>query len=160
MVLKKLPDGLQLPGPSSGPSYSIRDGARGAFQELLKASHQELPAEFLQQQDHVDFIAHVAEDDKPLFPCPLKEQEAVAAIKALEGAIAASIADLRFGHKERAINVDLAKTTCFLMSAYVTTVDGLDKTNPRIKNKLPGTLPFSGKRLGPPYTVSTSPNLL
>lgn len=79
------------------------------------------------------------------FPCPLKEQDAIAAIKGLEACAAAAIADLRVcgggrggGHVDREIVVDLDKAACFLMSAYLTTIDGKDKANPESKKKIKG----------------------
>ena len=74
------------------------------------------------------------------FPCPLKEQEAAGAIKALEACAAASIANLRYGSpaKPRKIVVDMDRIACFLISAYVSTIDGMDKQAPGVKDKIPG----------------------
>ena len=83
-----------------------------------------------------------------LFPCPLKELEAVAAIKALEACAAAAIADLRYGKTPRLIEVDVDKTACFLMSAYISTVGGMDKTDPAVKSRLPGMTVRKGQRAG------------
>jgi hypothetical protein len=75
-------------------------------------------------------------------PTPLREQEAVTAIKALEACAAAAITTLRYGTEIRRIRVDVDKASAFLMSAYLTTLDGMDKTDVRIKEMIPGT--YSG----------------
>lgn len=68
----------------------------------------------------------------------MKEQEAAAAVRALEGIAAASIADLRYGARPRRIDVDVSKVGCYLMSAYMTTIDSMDKGNPETRNRIPG----------------------
>lgn len=108
-----------------------------ALKSLLAACSHQLPGAFLHHLANVEFSAPTTSSDEVCFPCPLREQEAIAAIKALEACAAAAIADLRFGPQVRAIEVDLAKTTCFLMSAYLATIDGMDKANPRVKGKVP-----------------------
>lgn len=55
----------------------------------------ELPAEFLQYVERVRFLKYSKTGDAVCFPCPLREQEAVAALKALEGCAAAAIANIR-----------------------------------------------------------------
>ncbi|KAI0184689.1 CAIB/BAIF family enzyme [Xylaria flabelliformis] len=79
--------------------------------------------------------------DSVCFPCPLRQQEACAALKALEGCAVAAIADLQRKECCRKIIINLEQVTCFLMSAYITTLDGLDKSNPKIRDRLPGWCP-------------------
>jgi len=93
----------------------------------------------------IDFTATSPGSDAVHFPSPLREQDTMLAIKALEACAAAAIADLRCGvdpqsQYKRRINIDVDKTSCFLMSAYLTTVDGMGKQDPGVKAKVPGTL--------------------
>lgn len=117
--------------------YSVKSGAESALATLLAVCGDEFPQEFTDRVHHVAFNAHSG--DQIFFPCPLKEQEAVASIKALEGLAAAAIADLRQGPRTRSIEIDMAKVACFLMSAYLCTIDGMDKAHPRVKDKITGT---------------------
>ena len=71
------------------------------------------------------------------FPSPCREQDVIAAIKALEACAAAAIGDLRHGKKARSIKVDLDKSACFLMSAYLATIDGKRKGE-NTKDLIPG----------------------
>ncbi|KAH6694069.1 CoA-transferase family III [Plectosphaerella plurivora] len=114
--------------------YSVKSGAESALATLLTVCGDEIPQEFTDRVHHVAFNAHAG--DQIFFPCPLKEQEAVASIKALEGLAAAAIADLRQGPRTRSIEIDMAKVACFLMSAYLCTIDGMDKAHPRVKDKI------------------------
>ncbi|KAI1175996.1 CoA-transferase family III [Nemania sp. FL0916] len=120
-------------------SYSLTDNARRALDILFHAAGPELLAEFSMYARDVVFDHSSATGDSVCFPCPLKQQEACAALKALEGCIVAAIADLRHREIRRKITVNLERVTCFLMSAYITTLDGLDKSNPKINFKLPDT---------------------
>ncbi|KAL0931763.1 caib baif family enzyme [Colletotrichum truncatum] len=120
------------------PSYSVKEGSENALAALLTACQRQLPPEFAEHLRNVAFSTPLG--DTAFFPCPLKEQEATASIKALEGMAAAAIADLRYGPQpNRSIEVDVARTACFLVSAYLTTVDGMDKAHPNIKSKIPDT---------------------
>lgn len=114
--------------------YSVIHGAHAALKKLIESCGNAVPAEFVQYQTKITFSSPSSKD-RVLFPCPLKEQDAIAAIKALEACAAAAIADLRWHKKKegRQIKVDLNKSACFLMSAYLTTVGGMDKTDPRVK---------------------------
>ncbi|KAK8124662.1 uncharacterized protein PG998_000421 [Apiospora kogelbergensis] len=119
--------------------YSVAAEAHCALQALVSACMSELPRELDQYIDKVTFSSTSPAGDKPCFPCPLKEQEAGCALKALEGCLAGAIADLRYGSQGRDIEVDPAKVTSFLMSAYITTLDGMGKAHPKIKYRLPDT---------------------
>ena len=126
--------------PRSYPSvpYSVSDSSAIALKSLLSACRHHLPAAFQHHVPNVEFCTPNPGSDDVCFPCPMRELEAAAAIKALEGCAAAAIADLRYGAQPRAVNVDLARTACFLMSAYLATIDGMDKANPDVKAKVPG----------------------
>lgn len=77
----------------------------------------------------------------PYFPIPLKETETAAALKAIEGAVASSLLDLRDqSTRSRAIEIDLEKTTAFLFQTYLATVGGYSKLQPEAKAFLKGRL--------------------
>ncbi|KAI2469252.1 CoA-transferase family III [Annulohypoxylon bovei var. microspora] len=119
--------------------YSVSEGAKDAFEKLLRSTKVELPMEFLKYVQRVVFLRNSRAGDTVCFPCPLREQEAVAALKALEGCTAAAIMDVRGAKRERAVRVSLERVTSFLMSAYITNIDGLDKCNPKTKKRIPDT---------------------
>lgn len=131
---------LEQPRDAPSPAeYSISNGAHAALRALVAACRLQLPRAFEQYVDAVSFSSSSPIGDQPCIPCPLREEECASALKALEGCAAAALADLRYGTKQgRAIGVDSLKTTAFLMSAYITTLDGMDKTHPKIKYRLPG----------------------
>lgn len=117
--------------------YSVVNESRRALERLADLCEHLLPQDVLQNVKNVDFVPSPT-GDRVYFPCPLKEVETTAAIKALEGAVAAAIADLQDGRKPRTVSVDIDKIACFLMSTYLTTVDGLGKMDPDVKFKLIG----------------------
>ncbi|KAI1082297.1 CoA-transferase family III [Whalleya microplaca] len=120
-------------------TYSVGEGSEAAFKALWHSAKSELPSEFLQYVQHVLFSRHSPTGDMACFPCPLREQEAAAALKALEGCAAAAIADVRCMKRGQKISVNLETVTCFLMSAYITNIDGLDKSSPKVKEQIPDT---------------------
>ncbi|OIW33451.1 CoA-transferase family III [Coniochaeta ligniaria NRRL 30616] len=119
--------------------YSVIDGANVALDSLLLSIHGQLADEIVHYAKDVLFSSPSPCGAALQFPCPLKEQEATAAIKALEACVVAAIADLRYGVKPRPIHVDIEKIACFLMSAYLTTIDGLGKGDARVRAKIPDT---------------------
>ncbi len=123
-------------------SYSVSSNARRALEILLQASQLEIPAEFSQYVGDVVFDSRSATGDSACLPCPLRQQEACAGLKGLEGCAMAAIADLQHKECRRKITVNLERVTCFLMSAYITTLDGLDKSSPKISHRLPGSYSF------------------
>ncbi|XXH04656.1 hypothetical protein Hte_011075 [Hypoxylon texense] len=118
---------------------SVIAGSKDAFRLLWKSTETEVPDEFLQYVERVVFRTCSKLGDAVCFPCPLREQEAVAAIKALEGCAAAAIADIRGPRREREISVTLEHVASLLMSTYVTNIDGLDKCSPEAKERIPDT---------------------
>lgn len=119
--------------------YSVSEGSRDAFRLLWKSVETEIPDEFLQHVDRVVFRKYSDLGDAICFPCPLREQEAVAALKALEGCAAAAIANIRGFRREREISVTLEHVASLLMSTYITNIDGLDKCSPEAKKRIPGS---------------------
>lgn len=138
-------------GTYSNPRYSLLRGAQNALCSLLAATTNQIPSEVKKHLQHVNF--HTAssatstsdtsspspsDTDGLYFPCPFKETEAAAALKAVEASAVAAIADLRYGEKKRKINIDLERTAAFLFSTYIATIGGLNKGHPKVKGKLKG----------------------
>lgn len=117
--------------------YSVVDGAESALDSLLLSVHGQL-SNIFKYAKNVLFSSPSPIEAALYFPCPLRQQEATAAIKALEACSVAAIADLRYGVKPKRICVDMDKIACFLMSAYLTTLDGLGKGDSRVREKIPG----------------------
>jgi hypothetical protein len=115
---------------------ALLTGTRSALQQLLAKASEQLPEESLSHINRVDFST--ANTGSPYFPSPLKQTEAISALKAVEAGIASSIADLKDGSTSRSINVDLERATAFLFSTYLATVGGMDKANPKVKKLLKG----------------------
>jgi hypothetical protein len=113
-------------------------GAKDALAKLCLACRTELPEAILAFADAVEITSASGKGDEVHFPCPLREQEAVTAIKALEACAAAAIAQLRYGMESKKIRIDVDRVSAFLMSAYLTTLDGMDKADPRIRERIPG----------------------
>ncbi|KAH8682638.1 putative L-carnitine dehydratase [Xylariales sp. PMI_506] len=104
---------------------------------LLGDDDDTLPAAVLERLGSVEFRA---ERDLPYFPIPFKETETTAALKALEAAAAAALADLKCGEDvKRPIVIDLEKTTAFLFQTYLATVGGYGKLDDKPKNLLKDT---------------------
>lgn len=96
-----------------------------------------LPSEVIAKRGSVSFNSAY---DQIYFPIPFKETETLAALKGVEGALAAAIADLRYGPSEQARNVkvNLERATAFGCQAYMAKVAGLSKLDPEVKKKLKG----------------------
>ncbi|GAB1320643.1 hypothetical protein MFIFM68171_10853 [Madurella fahalii] len=125
--------------PTNCTQYSVVDGAQDALKRLCELCHDELPGAIRPLVRTVEISSGSGKGEAVHFPTPLKEQDAVAAIKGLEACLAAAIADLRYGMSSRKIQVDTDKVSTFLMSAYLTTLDGMGKADPRIREKIPDT---------------------
>ncbi|KAI1492158.1 CoA-transferase family III [Biscogniauxia mediterranea] len=132
---------IHTPAQGGNGPYTVSQGAHTALEALIQSSKSELPAEFLHYVQDIIFAKPSLTADTVCLPCPLLQQETCAALKALEGCATAAIANLRYSKHEgrRDIVVNLERVTCFLMSAYVITIDGLDKCNPKTRMRLPDT---------------------
>lgn len=115
---------------------ALLSGTRTALEQLLSKAKDNLPQEALPHIANVKFST--ANTGSPYFPSPLKQTEAISALKAVEAGVASAIADLHDDQKDRHIAVDLERATAFLFSTYLTTVGGLDKSNPKVRNLLKG----------------------
>jgi|SRR5579871_5931948 len=116
--------------------YSKRKETQRALRKLLQLAKGQIPLEC--RQLIADTLFTASNTGVPDFPCPFKETEAVGALKAVEGGIAAAIANMRYGAQERNITIDLDRASCFLFSTYVATVGGYDKGNPKSRTLLKG----------------------
>jgi hypothetical protein len=123
--------------------YSVSTGASAAFAALhaalVRGVRCEFPNIFFEHAKNVSFSPERPGVNPVYFPCPLREQDVIAAIKALEGCVVAEIANLRYGESDqRNIHVDLDKAACFLISTYLVTIDGMRKGDPKVVSKLSG----------------------
>ena len=131
MVDQSLADGM--------PKYSLKVGAASALKDLLQISKHEIPDEINARAQEVKFHS-VEGDGRISTPCPFKETEAVSALKAVEAAFIAAIADQRYRAEARKITIDFERAVCFLFAAYLCEIDGMNKAHPNVKSKLIGTL--------------------
>lgn len=108
------------------------------FSDLCEQSERlNLPSEVLANKDRVSFSTS---HNEIYFPIPFKETETLAALKGIEGSVAAAIADLRFGQnaQPRGVQVSLEGATAFGCQAYMAKLDGLSKLDPNVKSRLKG----------------------
>ncbi|TKA70291.1 hypothetical protein B0A49_05571, partial [Cryomyces minteri] len=124
-------------GDSTASKYSMQDETRNALSHLLKLAKSQIPAKLEQIISSVKFAT--SNTGSPYFPCPFKETEAISALKAVEAGVAAGILNLQNEGRSREITVNLEKASCFLFSAYVSTVGGMNKSHPDVKSKLKNT---------------------
>lgn len=118
--------------------YSVSNGTQEALERLSQACQEELPQAIFPFTRTVEITSTLGGGDDVHFPTPLKEQDTAAAIKALEACAVAAISNLRYGAESRKIQVDIDKVSAFLMSAYLTTLDGMGKADPAIRSRIPG----------------------
>jgi hypothetical protein len=119
-----------------GSGYSPVLETSRIFSDLCEQSERfDLPPDVLANKDRVSFSTS---HNEIYFPIPFKETETLAALKGIEGSVAASIADLRFGAgaEPRGVQVSLEAATAFGCQAYMAKVDGLSKLDPNVKSKL------------------------
>lgn len=115
--------------------YSLQNGINSALQDLLHTIDDSVP---VQVKNHLRKVVFEFEGhgDGIGLPCPLKETEAITALKAVEASTVAAITDLRFGIDKRDIKISVERATCFLLAAYLSTVDGMGKGDPGVNSKL------------------------
>lgn len=118
--------------------YSSKEEAVRIFQYLLGVFDPiSLPKEVANRQRK---IAFTADRDLPYFPIPFKETETTAALKAIEGTVAALLAETSDdgSSKDAQVHVSLEKTTAFLFQAYLARVGGLGKLDKQVRELLKG----------------------
>ncbi|KAJ5772593.1 CoA-transferase family III [Penicillium odoratum] len=124
---------------SNGSPYSPVLETSRIFSSLCDQSERlSLPEEVLANKDRVSFSSS---HNEVYFPIPFKETETLAALKGVEGSVAAALADLRFGStgEARSVEVSLEAATAFGCQAYMAKIDGLSKLDPNVKSKLKDT---------------------
>jgi hypothetical protein len=123
--------------------YKMTEESKDILQLILgsfSGNGDELPQSV---RDRTERVTFEADRNLPYFPIPFKETETTAALKAIEASVAAELSDLRAGeYSQRAIKIDLEKTTAFLFQAYLATVGGKSKLDPDVKKFLKGS-PFA-----------------
>ncbi|KAK9449464.1 CoA-transferase family III domain-containing protein [Limtongia smithiae] len=124
------------PSPSPLPRYSLLATTRTIFDGLIADPAIPIPAAARAKAAVFDSL--------PILPCVFKECETVAALKGVEGAVAAAIAEDRYGADDAAVrndavSIDLQHATMFLFMAYLASVDGYTKLQPEVKKKLVDT---------------------
>lgn len=127
--------------------FSTLKGCREALDTLKSLAQGQIPNECIPLVGKVNF--DTVNDDSPYFPCPLKETEAISALKAVEAGVAASIANLIYGEQERKMTVDIERATCFLFSTYLCMVRGMNKADPKVKACLKGLCELSPTKSNP-----------
>lgn len=139
-------------GHTNGVPYSPLVETSRIFSDLCAQSERlNLPPQVQANKDHVSFSSS---HNEIYFPIPFKETETLAALKGIEGSVAAAIADLRFGSQPRDVQVSLEGATAFGCQAYMAKIDGLSKLDPNVKSKLKGMYyekamaQFNGKKNG------------
>ncbi|KAJ6043416.1 uncharacterized protein N7446_001615 [Penicillium canescens] len=123
----------------AGTRYSPVLETSRIFSDLCEQAERfDLPPEVLANKDRVSFSTS---HNEIYFPIPFKETETLAALKGIEGSVAAAIADLRFGAgaSPRGVQVSLEGATAFGCQAYMAKVAGLSKLDPNVKSKLKNT---------------------
>jgi len=114
-------------------AFSILNSTWDALRKLTTDPLLPLPPEVKALVSKTTFT----NESEPVLPCPFRQLEAVAALKAIEGAVANAIGKVRFGVDQDVI-IDLQHATLFLLMAYIAKVDGLGKQDSAVKGKLKG----------------------
>ncbi|KAJ5309687.1 uncharacterized protein N7443_002148 [Penicillium atrosanguineum] len=132
----------------SGSRYSPVLETSRIFSDLCEQSERlGLPSQVLANKDRVSFSTS---HNEIYFPIPFKETETLAALKGIEGSVAAAIADLRFGQnaQPRGVQVSLEGATAFGCQAYMAKLDGLSKLDPNVKSRLKDTDLLAAQSIG------------
>ncbi|KAJ5638735.1 CoA-transferase family III [Penicillium herquei] len=130
-------------GSNIAPYSPVLETSR-IFSSLCDQSERlGLPAHVFENKDKVSFSSS---HNEIYFPIPFKETETLAALKGIEGSVAAALADVRFGSSEqpRSVQVSLEGATAFACQAYMAKIDGLSKLDPNVKSKLKGKCDSQG----------------
>jgi hypothetical protein len=114
-------------------TYSTLESTKKAIQSLVEDPLLCIPSQVKSLLSRTTFT----NDSAPILPCPFKQLEAAAALKAVEAATANAIGEIRFGEVQD-VTIDLQHATLFLLMAYLATVDGFGKQDKGVKAKLKG----------------------
>ena len=128
-----------------GHHYSTLQEAKNILRLLQDvAAEVSLPSTVIDVSRTVQFTAN---RHLPYFPIPFKETETAAALKAIEGSLASTIAQLRYGlSRPPQVTIDLEKAAAFLFQAYLATVGGYGKLDPGVKSFLKGRSTINARR--------------
>lgn len=122
--------------PVTSNMYRSSEEARRIF-DLLRQNSERLglPVDILTSQ-----VQFYSDSDTIYYPIPFKVTETLAALKGIEGALAALIADLQSGTEphERKTTINLERATLFGFQALVTKIDGYSRSDPEVKRYLKG----------------------
>lgn len=123
---------------SDSLDYDTIKSAQTIFEGLVKDLKLPLPVDARELSANVKFT--LPPTDYPIIvPCPLKQCETIAALKALEGTVANAVGKLRFGI-EQTVEIDLQHATLFLFMAYLATINGYGKYETKmLKDRLVDT---------------------
>ncbi|PYH70394.1 CAIB/BAIF family enzyme [Aspergillus vadensis CBS 113365] len=117
--------------------YRPSEEARRIF-DLLRQNSERLglPVDMLTSQ-----VQFHSDSETIYYPIPFKVTETLAALKGIEGALAALIADLQSGTKphERKTTINLERATLFGFQALATKINGYSGSDPEVKRYLKDT---------------------
>jgi hypothetical protein len=109
--------------------YSLIESTHKLLQQWTEgASFKEIHPAARQALSRVKLVGQ--DSDVPLIPTPFKEAEAIASLKALEGAYALALADIKYGPLNTEAIIDVNHATGFLFLAFLSSIDGLTKQDP------------------------------
>ncbi|KAJ5114120.1 hypothetical protein N7456_002654 [Penicillium angulare] len=122
----------------STPEYSTIEETYGIFKMICdKSMELSIPSDAVAKMNQVHFTSV---SDHIYYPIPMKVTETLAALKGVEGLLAAVLADLRSGSsQERKIQVNLEKATVFGFQALNARIDGMSRNCPGVKKILKDT---------------------
>ncbi|KAJ3998086.1 CoA-transferase family III domain-containing protein [Lentinula boryana] len=117
-------------------SYSTVETSK---QVLLSTFEHNLPV-LPEVWANVDCVEFTTDSAQPLIPIALKAHESFAALKALEGIIAVTLCKKRFGDdKDIKALVNCNHAALFPAMSFLSTVDGIPKWDPEMKQKIKDT---------------------
>ena len=119
--------------------YSVQQSIKSALHQIFQSSNDLI---LMKTKDHVLKVVFESKsgEDRIGFPCPLKQTEAMSALKAVEIALVATIADLQEARQSGSISLSVERMACSLFAAYLCTIDGMWKGHPDVATKLKGLL--------------------
>lgn len=119
--------------------YSVLDVTEAVLAALVSDQKLPIPSRARELAKNTKFYVPPSPlETDVVLPCPLKQLETVAALKAVEAAVANAIGEHRYGLEQTA-TIDLQHATMFLYMAYLATVNGLGKLDAGVKRFLKDT---------------------
>ncbi|KAH9889615.1 CoA-transferase family III [Xylariomycetidae sp. FL2044] len=99
-----------------------------------------LPQEIAAKMEDLVLVPPPPEQDFPYFPIPLKQAETGAALKAIEGLLAAMVLDQREDYLPAGkVEIDADKAAAFMIQTYLTKIGGYGKSDKKGKAYLKDT---------------------